>query len=133
VNDKPKSILKRQSIPGTTEKSVTFSNTPPNTRIISNVSMWNDPELACSVWYSKQQFRDMTERCELLLDLLHHGIVEPYNYESVDKEGNRNNSHGARSVIQNEDYCSIGFDSCFGQGREIAEALQIGGRAAGES
>lgn len=67
----------------------------------------------------------MKERSELLLELLHHRIVEPYDYDRLEDAY-------AGSVIQDNDYCSIGLDACYGQGREVAEALQTGGRAAGK-
>ncbi|KAG7342454.1 hypothetical protein IV203_007547 [Nitzschia inconspicua] len=104
------------------KKKISFSSVA-DVRRIPNISSQNDPELACTIWYSRQQFRDMKERYELLLKLLHHKIVEPYDYgESREDESG--------SIIQNEDCCSIGLDACFGQGREIADALQLGGRAA---
>ena len=112
-----KGILKRHS-GSITQKTVTFSANGPHTRIIPNISIANDPELALAVWYSKQGYRDMKEHCELLLDFLHLGVVKPYNAN--------------QEAEDDEEYNSIGFESCFGEGREVAEALQIGGRAAGE-
>ena len=53
-----------------------------------------------------------------MLDFLHLGVVKPYNAN--------------QEAEDDEEYNSIGFESCFGEGREVAEALQIGGRAAGE-
>ncbi|KAG7363633.1 hypothetical protein IV203_026994 [Nitzschia inconspicua] len=104
------------------KKKISFSSVA-DVRRIPNISSHNDPELACTIWYSRQQFRDMKEQYELLIKLLHHKIVEPYDYgESRDDE--------SESIIQNEDCCSIGLDACFGRGREIADALQLGGRAA---
>ena len=111
-----KGILRRHS-GSVTQKTVTFSGSSPHTRIIPNISISNDPELALTVWYSKQRYRDMKEHCELLLDFLHLGVVKPYN---------------DNQEAEDEEYNSIGFESCFGEGREVAEALQIGGRAAGE-
>jgi hypothetical protein len=35
-------------------------------------------------------------------------------------------------IIQNDDFCSIGFDARLGTGKEIANALQTVGQAAGE-
>lgn len=122
----PKGILKDafSSFSSSTNKKKVMFSSATQVRRIPNIDLETDPELAYAIWYSRGQFRDMKERSELLLDLLHHKIVEPYDYDNLeDADG---------SIIQNDDYCSIGLDSCYGQGREVADALQKGGRAAGK-
>ena len=65
----------------------------------------------------------MRERTDLLLSLLNHGIIEPYNYDTNSK------SSPEQQQAQDE-YCSLGLEACYGEGREISDALHCGGRAA---
>ena len=82
--------------------------------------------IAYQLWYSRLEFQEMRERTELIINLLEQQVIQPYNYETPPhtRHNNRN------SIIQNEDYSSIGLESLFGEGREISDALHNGGRAA---
>jgi hypothetical protein len=116
------------------QKKVTFSSSQ-QVRRIPLISFQSDPELAYALWHTGVQFWNMRDRCNLLVELLQHKIVEPYNYDSDtddDDDDYDDEDIPKGSIIQNDDYCSIGFDARFGTGKEIANALQTGGQAAGE-
>jgi len=105
------------------KKTVTFSPAS-RVRMIPSVSFETDGVLAFSLWYTDREFIEMKERADMIVDLLRCHIVEPYNY-LVDEA-----SDEITSVIQNDDYCSLGLETCYGDHREITEALIVGGRAA---
>jgi hypothetical protein len=68
------------------------------------------------------------------MELLQRKIVEPYNYDNDDDTDDDDDDDdfdddediSKGSIIQNDDYCSIGFDA------RLFNALQTVGQAAGE-
>jgi hypothetical protein len=82
-------------------------------KLIPKLNFRSNPDTAYQVWYSKKEFHEMRDRTDLMLSLLNHGIIEPHN-----------EPHGS------DEYCCLGLEGCYGEGREVSDALHVGGRAA---
>jgi hypothetical protein len=106
------------------KKSVSFCRTA-NVRFVPKLDTLSvgGESIRHLLWHSRPELREMKERTNLVVELLHHAIVSPYVYDNEEDENGDN-------VIQNDDFCSLGLESYFGLGREISQSLKSGGQAA---